>query len=389
MTVWPLRPNWRDPYRLTYEFKTEILTSRSGKEQRRAQRTTPRKTVEFLVSAARERRIALRGLLNANQGPYVTLPEVTAGVRSTSAMGVSGNNFAVATIPYWAAAGATAVLIDGDRAELRTVSGAASGVITFAEPAVTPWPVHTRICPALSATLADSLNGSQLATNLEEITLTFEVDPGSERPRDPAEPEVMWNGREVFLARANWGDARDVSFTRDMRRVDFGKRVKIVLPTSFPVTTRTADYIGHTPEEAQRYLDFFLRHKGRRGEFYCPSDSDDVRLAAPTGNAFMFVDGVTFAAQYANDSVNRALSFRMKSGARFYRTVTAITVQGAQSRIQLGQALPSFTHPEDVEVISWLPVLRHASDNLTIEWLTDSVTKVRFNYLSLPANSPE
>lgn len=57
--VWPLRPNWRGSYAVTYQFATDILITRSGREQRRALRDAPRQQIKFTVTAAQDRFRAL------------------------------------------------------------------------------------------------------------------------------------------------------------------------------------------------------------------------------------------------------------------------------------------------------------------------------------------
>ena len=160
------------------------------------------------------------------------------------------------------------------------------------------------------------------------------------------------------------------------------------MPSEYNARLLAADYTGRAPE-ARRILNFFLRQKGRRGEFYVPSDTADVPLAAATGNAFLYVDGQEFAAAWADHPVNRAVAFKMRDGTRFYRQVVAITVQGEQSRVQLDQAVPYYLSPADVEVISWLPVMRLASDELIIEWLTTNAIRARLTYRTLKAAPAE
>src|SRR6218665_3234173 len=50
--LFPFNPNWRESCKVSYEFKTDIATSRSNREQRRALRTTPRKKISFKVTLA-------------------------------------------------------------------------------------------------------------------------------------------------------------------------------------------------------------------------------------------------------------------------------------------------------------------------------------------------
>lgn len=390
MSSWPLRPNWRDPYRITYSFLTEIFVSRSGKEQRRAKRQKPRKRVEFTVTAADDRFRALYRALSTGQGPLVDLPEITRSVKSTNAMAAAGTSFTVAAIPPWATPGAKVMLVNDDRAQPRTILSAAAGVITFTAATVNPWPRATLICPALSVRLDDDQATTQHTTRVNEATVAFAVEPGSEPALVPGPAETIWNGREVFLDHGNWAGSREVRFQRATRVVDYGVgRIRTFLPVAFGTSVRAVDCLAKTRAEAVRLLDFFLRQRGRLGEFYVPSDFDDIRLAGGSSTVYLFVDGTDFHAAYAGDAVHKALSFRLKDGTRFYRTIVGLTVQGAQSRIQLNQAPPVKLTKENTEVISWLPVMRLAADDLAIEWVTDGVAQVRMNYQTLPDQPPE
>ncbi|HLP67781.1 MAG TPA: hypothetical protein VK181_09705, partial [Rhizobium sp.] len=47
--LWPWTINWKDGLNIAEEFKTDIIEARSGREQRIAMRSTPRKTLEFSI----------------------------------------------------------------------------------------------------------------------------------------------------------------------------------------------------------------------------------------------------------------------------------------------------------------------------------------------------
>ena len=385
---WPMRPNWREPYRVGYTFSTEIITSRSGREQRIARRQTPRKTLEFLITGVRESRQQIDRLL-ARQGEFFWVPETPTAVRLTGAVASGGVVLPVSEVPDWAVPGTSVFLIYGDRIRLRTVAGTGAGTITVAEPSVNPWEAGARVALGVLASMPAEVSSAIYLPSVEEMTAVFEEDPGSGPVLDPGEPEETWNGREVFNRRADWATPRQRGSTRDIRAADFGVgRRRLYLPSAYNTRTLTGDYIARTAAEARGYLNFFLRQRGQQGEFYLPTDFADITLAEPTGNGFMFVEGTDFAGVWAGHPVNKAISVKLRDGTRFYRAVAAITVQGQQSRIQLDQAVPSYITPSDVEVISWLPVTRLASDELVIEWLTDQAARVRLNYRtveSLPA----
>lgn len=387
MDVWPLRPNWREPIRITHGFKTEVISSRRGFEQRRAQRQTARKTVEFLVGPVDGSRFrALTRAMLMNQGPLIAWADQTRATRSTSYLGGGAYVVGVASTPDWAVAGAKVILAVGDTQALRTVQAVNPGVsLTFVETGG-EWPAKTKVCPAFTGRVASEIGGTQYLPAVVETPIRFDVDPGSEQKRYLGDIPATWNGREVILNRANWRDPRELGFRAEMQSVDYGVgRTVTYMPRAFGEGTRSADYMFRSKAEADTLLKFFERHKGQRGEFYAPSDQPDIVLssAGAFGANFITAQGPDIRA-FASDPVYAAISVRMKDGQRFYRKVGTMAADGPHSRINLVGTLPYEITPTTVEVISWLPILRHASDEATFEWLTDEAGQVRFTYRTLP-----
>jgi hypothetical protein len=168
--------------------------------------------------------------------------------------------------------------------------------------------------------------------------------------------------------------------------VDFGfGRVAAFQPDAFPTTIRAVDFVFKSKAEAERLLKFFERCKGQRGEFYAPTDQPDIVMAqsSPAFASYLVGYGPDLRT-YNGDPVHAAISVKMNDGRRFYRKVTSIVADGPHSRINLQGTLPYTVSPDNMEVISWLPVMRNATDDATFEWLTDEAGQVRFMFRSLP-----
>lgn len=394
MTTWPFRPNWRRPYAVTYKFKTEIITSRRGREQRRAQRDTPRKSIEFMVTAGQERWRRLQRTLSTLQGPLLDVPDISSSMVTDSDSATGSNIFHVGATPSWLVHGAKVLLTEqrSDRVEVRTIQGFGLTSLAFAESNTAPWPVGTIICHLVSARLADSIKLRSLTQSVAEGRVTFDVDPGAEPILPGAEPDSVWNGRELFSQRVNWASGMDVTFQREFDPVDYGKgRAVTYLPVGFGGRLRVADLLLRTRSEADRLRAFFYRMRGRQGEFYIPMPSDDMALAVNLNGGFsnLQVVGTEIAESYAADPVHRAIYVLMHDGRRFYRGVSSMTTSLGRSVLQLAQPAPFTITPATVASISWLPVCRLASDDLTIEWVTDGVAKSRLSFVTLEALAPE
>lgn len=386
--VWPLRPNWKSSYSVTYAFLTNILTSRSGREQRRALRQTPRKSVQFGCTAAAARFRALVRTLSTKQGDLLVFPEVTQNVTTSALSAISAVNFLIGEVPAWLSEDEQVVLAYGDRAELRTVASTGSLAVTFVEANSVAWPAGTRVCRALFGRLNDSIRLRQVTAGVLDGRISFDVEPGSETAFYPPEASVTWNGREVFLEPSNWANAHDLTFTRDVQQVDYNRGVVTTyLPVAFGTQARAADFLGRSPENVARIVNFFLRMGGRQGEFYAPTDEPDMVLAqnAASGVTIVRMLGTDLAAAYADDAVHQAICVLMTDGRRFYRTVETLVMEGGNSKLTLGSALPYAITPATVANICWLPVMRLGSDELTIEWLSDQVAQARLIFQTLEA----
>src|SRR5690606_211575 len=62
--VWDMLPNWSGGDKVLNEDKSEIMSCRCGREQRRALRQTPRKWLECSIHAAHDKAWRLRGLFD-------------------------------------------------------------------------------------------------------------------------------------------------------------------------------------------------------------------------------------------------------------------------------------------------------------------------------------
>lgn len=386
MDVWPLRPNWREPLRISHTYLTEVISSRSGKEQRRAMRQTPRRTVEFTVTTERDRFRTLTRAFATSRGPLLAWPDPTRAVRVSGALVGGGSVIPVASAPEWAVTGFDAVLVQGDRSELVTVLSASPTAITI-EGTFEPWPVGTKLCPAVVGRLPPNDSATQYAPGIIEAPIIVLGDPGWETARYAGEPPVTWNGREVFVMRTNWADPRDLSLTRDYQTVDYGfGRAAAFFPVAFAVTNRVVDLQLRSKSEAEDALKFFERCKGQLKEFYAPTDQPDMLLAEAAGNgsSSFVVQGSDVLSAYADDPVHKAVCIKMRNGQRVFRAVHELAADGPNTAVELETALPFGIDPNTVEVISWMPVMRFATDTAVFEWLTDEVSRVRFNFKTLP-----
>jgi hypothetical protein len=112
-----------------------------------------------------------------------------------------------------------------------------------------------------------------------------------------------------------------------------------------------------------------------------------IKTLAPAGTNSIRIYGTQFSEDYADSTVHKAVAVTMNDGTIIYNAVEDIyTVDdpdGQDSVIQVADDWPVDLDPATVKTISWLLVWRHATDTLTIEWLTNTVGQCQLTMKSL------
>ncbi len=387
--LWTVAPNWKSPFSVTYEFRTDIFTSRSGKEQRRAGRTTARRGIKFLVTRSGSDAWAVRRLLNNFQGAPVRMADHSRFSRLSKAVAAGQAQVTLDTLDQrsWIAAGETVALFHGGAYALTEVASVNTGtrVVAFTAPLPRDWPIGTKVLPLLTGKLDDSIALRNHTARAIEVDIAFNAEPGIDPADDAGTPLVTFNDREVFTFDPNFAEAISGDFARKVDTVDFGRgRTATYLPINFGSRTRRLQMLLRTQAERRAIVGLFLRQKGMRGEFYLPTfEMDFTPLAtAPLGASTATFVGTALHDTYQADAVHRALVITKADGSAVaYRRVTASSASGGNTVLTTD---PPWPFAIDASVtVNWLVVHRFASDQLTVDCVTDEVSQVQLPVVSL------
>lgn len=387
--TWSFEPNWPpsgQSYQITYSFKTEIITSHSGKEQRIALRTSPRKSISYRGLVFNDTFRHFKDLLRGRQHLPFVLPELTRSVRSAAVQQAGEVEMVLDPLPSWALPGAQVLVSHGDQHDVRVIDSVAGNVVTFKTTASEDWPEGTRVCPGLSGHVTPVMSAPRRTNAVAQYDLQFDVTPLSEPLVEPGPAPVTFNGREVFLRRPNWARPVEAQAGHEVSVLDFDRGpVSRFTPVAFGYETYRATYLNRNRDEAEAIQEFFLRLRGRQGEFYMPTweyDFVPVELAASSSER-MVVAGEDFGASYAESSVYRAVFVMMNDGSMVFREVVGIEAQDDNWVISVSEAWGVDIDRDAIVMCGWMPVCRLVSDNLVVEWLTDSVANIQLNIMTL------
>lgn len=368
MTLLPLTPNWRQSVTVEFAFRTDVMTSRSGREQRRALRGTPRKSVSYstTVSAAELRKFQRFMATQQNQPLELADPTRSAPVT------VTGTSATVYPVPEWLIAGAKVVL--GDQV-LTVIYISDIGETTFN---IDPIAGPTRIRPALSGQLGQSVSATMPTNGVAIISVAFDVTPGSEHPNTGLPGIHVFAGREVFTRRCNWASAQDLTYDWSIDTLDFGfGKTAISRPIDFGTVTRKATFVQQGPADMLDLEQFFQRQKGQQGEFYMPTGQNDLPLLEPAlaGSQSIKTAGTEVFEAYTGDTVYQAIAIFFHDDRIVFRHVDSLSTSGSDTVLLLDRPFATDITLESVSKISWLTCSRFASDQFTQEWLSDGVAQ--------------
>lgn len=394
LNVFPSVPNWKDKVRISYEYKTDIITSGEGTEQRRAVRYYPRRSVEFSAIFTGESKLHLdwfmvRGLADKaaviEPSKYVT----TRGVLEPKQRQISytpqfdpfPNEI---DPPYWMRTGIPVMLVDGLKMEVRTLSGYSRSDVQFAEESTLSFSPGTRIYPALLGHIRPEPLGSRITNETGTLAVRFDVDPGSETFAPTAAGELL-DGREIFMKRANWSNGVDATYVYQREDEDYGfGAISHFKPYDFASRIIKGSYVGKNHREVKEVVDFFMRMRGRQKDFFLPSWENDIPFYAISGNGFaILVEGRMFGHTYKDSTVFRRIMLRMTDGSYRHHMVDFIEVLDDTdfSVLWVRERLPvEELTPQSLIGISWVFAARFASDLLDIDWLTDSVAQFGISF---------
>jgi hypothetical protein len=388
-----ITPNWSTPPRATFEYRTLIFTARDGSEARRAARSTPRMTLEFSCLMERERMRRFRGIASRSRAELYGLPNYSAAPAYVAS--TVGSTVTLDSIPWWLAPGVDVAIVKGRISTSARVLFIVGQTITLNVTLDEQWNSDSLILPVVYGQLAASIPASLPTDDVATIDITLSVDPTTVAM--PYQGHVSFLGREVLEMRPNWRQALQVGFEAEVDTVDFGHgRVSRFSPQEYNAEVTQSLYTLKGSDRLNRMLAFLQRARGRRGEFYCPTGTNDLILASdvPLGAlSIPLKDGGLVFQDYGDSQFYRAVAVVRNSGViEMFRIASVGIKTGGHSVINLSEPVTTPILRADVRRVSWAPICRLSSDSITIIYPALGIGEVVLSTTSLPfvpAENPE
>lgn len=380
--IFPAAQNWSSNYRHTYEFLTDVITTGSGKEQRRAVREYPRVKIEGEAMYSGEQKTLLDFFFHAWQ-PYPAIAGLedravkTSGFMAPEAIGVE---LWLDGPVNWLRSGLVIIrhAFRPGVMETRMLLGVGNdGRAVFADYSKTEFPPGSWVMPAVHGWAGSDPTGSRRTNAVGTYSYSFVCDPLHPHPFVDFGEAKFLAGKEVFEKKPNYRDRIDVNYQWERTPIDYsygaiGNPVNI----KFPTRTMKANYLGRDRNEIAEVVNFWRRQQGRRQDFFTLSYEDDIPYDAISGGGrAILIKGTAFAYTYMGSTVFRRIALRLIDGSLSYHLVDYIeALPSGDSVLWVTDQLPVAELTRNtVRGISWAPNSRFATDALTVNYRSNSV----------------
>lgn len=394
----PYVPNWRNGVRDTYEFKTDVFTTRDGSEQRRALRNQSRRSIEATILLDGERMRSFADAVNRAKDGKVEVADFSAEqAMLTETASAGATVLPIDTTPSWLKDGITCVLMTGRSSQKIQIDFIDNNAVVLVAPLPKSAAIGAYLLPYVPAQIANSNTLSLYTNQVATAPVRFDVEPGyvvrvpDALPFDETAqgdsvqsfgPAAILFGRYVLLRKPNFLNRPQVQFNLRYETVDYGRGVvKTFTPVPIVSRTLTATYLAMSRADAMAILDIFLRCKGRAGEIYVPTWGSDFPAVLNASDRIVQLPGTDFYDTYHGDKAHAAVLIRTRSGTLLPREISTMAVSGGNTFVEFHEDLG--VTASDIEQISWMFVSRFAQDSLTIEWVTNTVANISLSFVTL------
>lgn len=386
------RVNWRDGYAQSIEYKTEIIRSEHGVEQRRAIRATPRKRVEFRIDPTGKSLGAVTNKIAGRQGQTWYMEDHIRRVFTATTMAPGVSKFTLDIVPGWMAIDTILLLrAPSGSWSLRQVALISGNDVTLVGESTLEWPAGTQVSSALLGRIPDT-NFTLDASMHASARFAFDVEPASERTelgRLIPFTGQTFQGIDIFPWKPNWANTFRLGMTREQEVLDTGRgQIRVEFNELFSERNVRFEFYQVGAHMAEQVISFFERKLGRRGNFYLPQWSRELTIVDPLD--YPNLSEITVAGTDVSDFLeqdhvlrNIVIMTRDRVLHPFAVKASGRSIDGFNTRLVLEEPV-SLDIRQRVLGVYWLTLARFASDEFTTAWETNEVAQFSVTFTTLP-----
>lgn len=379
LPVWLLPPNWKDSVTETVEWKTDVLMSESGAEQRRKLRRFPRRFIEaqFVVDAEWQQ-LADSTIMGVGRQPM--LVPIMWDVQRLANPSDKGANEVYGSfanrLDYQP--GKLALLIADDvmQYEVVAISGVSDDTLTLAYPLRRQWGTATRIMPLCRGSINDVVANDAVTSAAGTYQIRWQLLDFLNVTPDWGDALINpKSGRRVVH---NWGTNwhNTLSFQVDRKVYDHDNDTGVFSSTDVGGNSTQMWSTSLMIHGVADYAAFQRRiHKmcGQYKTFHIPTDVVNLTLLDdidPSSGAIAVRPTGYTAYGTISQNIRQWLMLRKFDGTTYFSRVISTSIRQGVEYLFLEQTIGAIAM-RDIAAICWCPVGRLATDSIEIVHHTD------------------
>lgn len=373
VAAWPWSPDWQQGLLERLEWLTDVLQAYRAEEQCRALRLAPRQSLEFSVLVQGDERRQLEALLWSWGAKLFAVPLWFDGLQLDATLASGATAIPVDPAGRQFAAGDLVLLVGetGRQCELAVVDSVGAD-IQLASATTQDWPAGTRVFPARVARLEGQPALGRFTGAAATVRLVFEMDMPAAWPADAG--ATTYRGRPVLEHGPNWLEEPQLALQRKGELLDAGiGLVAFEDEADTPLPTQGGRWLLVSRAEVNAWRSRLFALRGKQGSLWVPSWTDDLSIVADVGSSATTLDigWIGYTDQLLGDPNRRDIRIELHDGTVFYRRITGAAVLDADTeRLSIDTALGVAVPKASIALVSWLTLMRNASDSAEFAWFT-------------------
>lgn len=371
---WLMEPDWTSGVTETLEWKTDVLASPTGAEQRIARRLSPRRTFEFSILAADlDRQWLENALFQAGSGIWA-MPIFPDAAPLLSAVPATAHRLPVLTAGRDFAPGAQVLLKSAPAMNapslLVTVRDVEPDALALTQQLTTNWPLGTLVYPVRPAVLTDPPVLTRLNDSLSSAQMRFRV--AEHNPHPDGITLALYRGFPVLEPAADRVDTLTASYLRLISELDNGTGIPARLDAArrpFALQKHNWFLSGRQEQQRLRQLLYFLR--GRQRPLWVPSQGSDIRVAGGIeGNSLQVIRSGLSEMGILPGRCD--LRIQLADGTILYRRLTHVAISSEQVERLALDGLPVVVPQSFILSVSFMALCRQNNDAVSWSHVTDA-----------------
>lgn len=380
LRVFNFRPNWAEGVVERVSFMTDVLTSETDMEQRRALRRYPRRSFEASFLRTKRDRSRLQSFLTGIGRDWFLVPlwHDQWTLQASFSLTIQ---FPTGTVTMREFQPGTLALLSGrdttvhEIVQVETVN-ALTDQVTFSRPQ-TPltWDAGSRLTPLRVARITDTAQMEHPTDSVGLTTLRFDL-------RDP-DTYVVPDWRycvPLWQFPFNWSTPVNLDFSRLTYDLDNdtslpdsvspGERTRIGVRAGMTLRGRSNVYA---------FRQFLASARGRQTSFWFPTTLNDLQPVGDLSGMYFDVQKSGIG-EFANtlQDVHRMVMIRFKGEERppIFRAVTSVEELLSVERVFVAVNLPAI-RADEIEEVSFVLPVRFEQDAFELRHLVDDCAVVQ------------